>query len=1099
MKKSLIQICLALLGFLGIAVLTISMTTFGLSTAIRFITTLVPGELSIKGAQGRFIDHIKANKITYRNKQVSISIDDPELNWRGVRLLMGTLDIRSMTASKISIERFHTTEETHEESPSTISLDQFQSKMISVLVDNLLVESLELDDPQITLNNIQATLAFNEHGLRVRNVEMTHPQGKLELDANIGPAFTPPIKLHAKEQFSFDQIQEILGETTIEGDLNHLVGKQIFTQGLNANLDLDVKNIGPTFVIMAQGRADIDSLHQYEDSLTGEMHVALDLSYDHALGLGKAILKSEKSRVNGKPFELNLDGTIQNHQVTWQDNQFIMGRNTLTTSGEYGPSRKHIIWNLKANQLADISDEMSGQLSSKGQVELNEDSWLSNVQLLAKQVHMGPYAVENLELKPSVIGSAFKQPLSLDLHADQLILDEFLFDNLELKAMGTTDNHLGSIKAQAYNTSLESSGKMKMDGQNEIQILIQDLKLIFADNSQYTLDKPTQIKWVDQVLSVSPLFCLKNDGVSSACLENTQPNHFAVNLKSVPNQLFARYFTTRFRATGQTQAQAQFVLDGHKLDTLSLAAQISPTEIRRGKKSDRIFFEISGSEFQLQIDQNLLTSKGMIGLISPDKFNWDLEVQDWNTLPLATMTAAFKGKITQWDPLRLYITDTNDFSGTVDIDLKAEGKVLEPTYQGSLSLANARLAIPSQGLILQDGNLQITPTKNHQQLEIAGSLRSGEGTVAANGFLSLEDRWPSVDLHLKGERFTLSNTTNAIVFASPDLRIQTEEHRVNISGDFHIPEAYLNVKGYSSYIAPSPDIIIIQENGEVFTPFFEINTRVNLSLGEDISLKASNLDTGIGGQLHLVKLGNAPVRATGQLHGIKGKYAAYGNKLTLSQAVLTFNNSPIDNPAMFIEANRKVQVLSNNRSSYIFADPTPSSQSGGISEGTVGVRITGTVQSPKYTFFSNPSMSEADQLSYLLTGGPSSQIGSAQAAFMFAALTETSGLLGVSDTDAARLQNITRTLGIDFNIESGRHIDAGTGQTINDTNLVVGKALHPRLYVSYTVGLLDPLNMFRVRYQLAPHWAIQSQANSQGDTGGDILYGIETDKFLGIE
>jgi autotransporter translocation and assembly factor TamB len=694
--------------------------------------------------------------------------------------------------------------------------------------------------------------------------------------------------------------------------------------------------------------------------------------------------------------------------------------------------------------------------------------------------------------------------MNLSVKADQLYWDEILLDQFELKASGTPENHVGSLKLQAYHTLLESSGKLKLNDKNDIEALLQDLSLTFADESRFVLEKPTQINWVDNALSIHPTLCLSviasaaKQSTSAACISNTAPQAFKIQITNLPNQLFARYFTDRFRPSGRTDAQADFTLKGLAIQTLNLQGNVSPTEIRRGKKKERTFFEVGGAQFQLSLDPDHLKSSGFIALINPDRLDWNLEVDDWNTLPLATLKASLTGNITRWDPLRLYITDTNDFSGKVNINLTAQGKVLEPTYQGALTLSEARLAIPGQGLTLQDGHLTITPTKSHEQLEIAGGLRSGEGTLTLNGFLSLEDRWPSLDILIKGERFTLSNTASAIVFASPTLRVQTEERMVDVSGELHIPEASLNIKGYSSYIAPSPDIIIIQENGRIFTPFYELNTRVLLSLGDAVSLKASNLDTGVGGQVHLTKLGNAPVRATGQIKGIDGKYAAYGQKINLSQAVLTFNNSLIDNPALFIEASRNIQMASTGSSAYLFADPAPN-KSGSVHEGTVGVRITGTVQSPKYTFYSTPPMSEADQLSYLMTGGPSSQIGSAQAAFMFAALTETSGILGVSDTDAARLQNITRTLGIDFNIESGSRIDAGTGQTISDTNLVVGKSIHPRLYVSYTVGLLDPLNMFRVRYQLSRHWAVQSQANSQGDTGGDILYGIETDSFLGIE
>jgi translocation and assembly module TamB len=140
-----------------------------------------------------------------------------------------------------------------------------------------------------------------------------------------------------------------------------------------------------------------------------------------------------------------------------------------------------------------------------------------------------------------------------------------------------------------------------------------------------------------------------------------------------------------------------------------------------------------------------------------------------------------------------------------------------------------------------------------------------------------------------------------------------------------------------------------------------------------------------------------------------------------------------------------------------------------------------------------PQLSEEDQLSYLLTGSPAGQIGAAQAAFMLAAIGEASGSLGFSDTDAASLENITSNMGVDVSLAEGTRIDPETGEAISDTNVVVGSALSPKLYVSYSVGLLDPVNLFQVRYQLSRRFALQSVTTSEGDTGGDIIYGIETD------
>ena len=54
------------------------------------------------------------------------------------------------------------------------------------------------------------------------------------------------------------------------------------------------------------------------------------------------------------------------------------------------------------------------------------------------------------------------------------------------------------------------------------------------------------------------------------------------------------------------------------------------------------------------------------------------------------------------------------------------------------------------------------------------------------------------------------------------------------------------------------------------------------------------------------------------------------------------------------------------------------------------------------------------------------------------------------------------------------------------TALFLGRYLTPKLYVQYGMGLFRNAYVFRVRYDLAKHWKLQTETGQF--SGGDILY-----------
>ncbi len=60
---------------------------------------------------------------------------------------------------------------------------------------------------------------------------------------------------------------------------------------------------------------------------------------------------------------------------------------------------------------------------------------------------------------------------------------------------------------------------------------------------------------------------------------------------------------------------------------------------------------------------------------------------------------------------------------------------------------------------------------------------------------------------------------------------------------------------------------------------------------------------------------------------------------------------------------------------------------------------------------------------------------------------------------------------------------------LQQAQFVAGRFLSPSLYVSYGIGLFDPISTLRLRYLLSRKWTIQAEAGAA--TGADILYRIE--------
>jgi translocation and assembly module TamB len=59
----------------------------------------------------------------------------------------------------------------------------------------------------------------------------------------------------------------------------------------------------------------------------------------------------------------------------------------------------------------------------------------------------------------------------------------------------------------------------------------------------------------------------------------------------------------------------------------------------------------------------------------------------------------------------------------------------------------------------------------------------------------------------------------------------------------------------------------------------------------------------------------------------------------------------------------------------------------------------------------------------------------------------------------------------------------------NDTALVLGRYLSPRLYVSYGISLTEALNTVKLRYSLNDRWTVRTEVGEEHSA--ELVYTIE--------
>ena len=420
--------------------------------------------------------------------------------------------------------------------------------------------------------------------------------------------------------------------------------------------------------------------------------------------------------------------------------------------------------------------------------------------------------------------------------------------------------------------------------------------------------------------------------------------------------------------------------------------------------------------------------------------------------------------------------------GAAKINYDFKGTLLQPEITGQLVVANTAFTVPKLGLSLHD--LQLSLKQDHTNLSYDGAVRSGTGDLQFKGAAQFNDD-PTFTVDVTGKDFLVSNTPEYVITVTPKLRIYFENNSLHIDGSILIPKASIKPVDLSSNATLPREVVFVgQRTSDNLLERLQLYSKVQLELGDAVKIDAFNVKGRLYGAIEITDEPNRPTTANGSLTVSKGTYSMYGQTLKITQGELHFAASPIDNPELNMRATRTLVAVN-------LPDTMGFGQKNDL---VVGLQTSGTIDSLQIELFSVPSgLSKTDIFSYLILGQPEAQATSNKAQLLLQAATALN-FSGVSELNHV-IDNLRETFGLNklaLTSEETSQINSSgdAAMPTSNTALVLGKFLSPRLYVSYSIGFLEQVNIFRARYRLSKHWSAQTENSTLGN-GVDLIYSVE--------
>ena len=749
-------------------------------------------------------------------------------------------------------------------------------------------------------------------------------------------------------------------------------------------------------------------------------------------------VKVQSVRLTQGDNQMNVQGNLYSKQAL--ESVALLGVNFPDKREEYASS---LDFSIDLNALKDIFPDLEGQIYAKGNLSGAIETPQIVMQANAKELTAAGISLENMLIDVSV-NMANKLASKAQISVSNLFFGGQNIPQLELQLSGDeTEQSLRlSIPQGEYITKQFLKGQLNAENTSwsgkwlEGNLVSSLAELTLQDQPDLTLGL--------QPFSLSIAgHCWEGRG-DRLCTEDINATQQQTKTKvsldyNAMNRGVAKLLPNVDIETSDLNVNVNIDIDWQQKEGLYFAADAVSQNATLVSNDNKVIIEnmratVKGAPDR--IDSNFSFDSTEAGQVSVNsKFDLSSKpYQHQGSLIISDFAVSYFAS---------FITAVKKLSGDINANISFEGPLDKPSLHGLLSITDGAVVLKEYPLRLAEYNQNVT--FKGSKADFAGQFRLGEGNGSIDGDVDFTDAL-IVNTKVAGDRLDIAYESSHFKI-SPDLKIKLSPDLLSVSGKVEVPYARVKIKSLPPNAkSPAQDIIVIDDKKVVKQGQFPLDVNVNVVIDKrkkgEVKLDALDLKAELSGDL-MLQIDTQNTRVNGIVQVLKGDYQAYSQILQIRKGYIAFIGQP-DVPAFDIEAIRNPLNTKDN----VIA----------------GIRVTGNALKPSVELFSEPSMEQARQLSYLISGADNFGVGGdgSDSNTLVNALVS----FGVGRSENG-IGSLGQKLGVkDLNLQT-----AGQG---SDTQVQLSGQLAEGVKVTYGIGIFDSVSEVSVHYQLLPHLYLEA-------------------------
>lgn len=765
--------------------------------------------------------------------------------------------------------------------------------------------------------------------------------------------------------------------------------------------------------------------------------------------------------VEGQLEASDKNGKGEDIQLTTQGLALSHGPNQLSAKGKID---KQILMDVEVNfpdfakSVPDLAGKMQGKVALRGSLKEPD----INLDLALNQINWQQQAnVETITLKGDVTPLPAPKA-NLSLIANNITYDDIKVDSADLEVSGDEKLHQLTLDvvSDLVSTSLEIEGTFKQKPEMIWDGALRRLTLS-SQQGPWSLQKSTAVKVnIDKQIANVQAHCWLQ-AKSSVCLTEDISVGKSGQAKLAINDFnfdqIKQFLPPETKLQGSVNAQAFAKWAPEKKPEVTLSVNMPKGQVEQALEQP-IKVGWDSFSFKAALAKDKLDAEWLFDV----KDNGDLSGKV-SLLNVSSEKPTIDGKVAlstfHLDFLAPLIGEYSLFKANMNTDLALSGDVMHPKVNGRFLIDQMKLQGEVTPIDINSGQVVIN-FKGHQA-DLDAGIITPDGKLEITGdadWRDLQDWRTRARVFAKELKVDMPPMVKIKV--EPDMTIDVTPQLAKVEGNINLPWGRIVIEELPpSAVGVSSDTVILNKDlqpvDEVTAMPFNVETDINIKIGDDFQLAAFGLKGGLKGSLNVTQKDKGPF-IVGEVNIVDGSYRSFGQDLVIEEGKILMNG-PADQPYVSIKAIRNP----DNTQDDVIA----------------GVRVTGPASDPSVEIFSEPAMPQANALSYLLRGQDIDGESGGNAM--------TTTLIGLSLAKSGR---VVGEIGEAFGVQDLQLDTAGSG---DDSQVTVSGYILPGLQVKYGVGIFNSLGEFTVRYRLMQD--LYLEAVSGVDSAVDLLYQFEFD------